>query len=282
MRLPCLGLALLSLSLAGCGGDSRGGGLNFMSPEEENKMGQQAYTDAKAKEKVCQDAATVAYVNRVAHRLEEIANPMVHGPAFTWEVTVFESSTVNAWCLPGGKIGVYTAILPYCENEAALAAVLGHEIGHAVMRHGGQRMTSSELEGLAGQTLGGFLQAKGVSPTTGNMALTAFGAGSTLLVSLPFSRHQETQADEFGLEVMAKAGYDPQEAVRFWSRFAQLGGAGPAFFSDHPASADREAHLQKLLPGAEQWYQAAPQHYGAGEPVPAAYRRVAPAAPAAK
>jgi predicted Zn-dependent protease len=99
---------------------------------------------------------------------------------------------------------------------------------------------------------------------------------------LPFSRKQETQADEFGLEMMAKAGYDPQEAVRFWDRFSKLGGAGPAFLSDHPASADREQHLQNLLPGAQQQYQAAPHHYGAGEPVPAAYRTVKPAAPAGK
>jgi predicted Zn-dependent protease len=159
MRLSSCCAAILALALAACGGSDRGMSLNLMSPQQENQLGTEAYAEAKTKEKVCTDAATVAFVNRVAQRLEQVANPQVKGEPFHWEVTVFESDTVNAWCLPGGKIGVYTGILPWCGNEASLATVLGHEIGHAVLRHGGERMTTNELEGIAGQTLQGLLQA---------------------------------------------------------------------------------------------------------------------------
>jgi predicted Zn-dependent protease len=275
MRLSSCCAAMLTVVLAACGGDGRGLGLNLMQPQEENKLGADAYAEAKAKEKPCTDAATVAFVNRVASRLEAVANPQVQGPAFQWEVTVFESDQVNAWCLPGGKMAVYTAILPWCENEAALAAVLGHEIGHAVLRHGGERMTTQTLEGVVGQSLGAVLQAKGVSPTTGNLAMAAFGGLSTVGVMLPFSRHQETNADEFGLTLMAKAGYDPAEAVKFWNRFAKLGDGGvPSLLSDHPATPDREKNLRDKLPQAQQLYQAAAQKSGAGEPVPPAYRQM--------
>jgi predicted Zn-dependent protease len=134
-------------------------------------------------------------------------------------------------------------------------------------------MTTNQIEGALGGTLKGLLEAKGVSPTTGNLAMAAFGGLSTVGVALPFSRHQESQADEFGLTHMAKAGYDPKEAVEFWNRFAQLGSSGPTLLSDHPATPAREADLRGRLPEAEQLYQAAPQKYGAGEAVPAAYRQ---------
>jgi predicted Zn-dependent protease len=272
MRPSSLCAALVTLALVACAGGERGLSLNLMSPEEENKMGIDAYADAKSKEKVCTDAATVAFVNRVAQRLEQVVNPQIQGPAFQWEVTVFQSDTVNAWCLPGGKIGVYTGILPWCENEAALATVLGHEMGHAVLRHGGQRMTTQQLEGAVGQGLGALLQAKGVAPTTTNMAMAAYGGLSTVGVTLPFSRGQESQADEFGLTAMAKAGYDPEEAVKFWNRFAKLGSAGPTLLSDHPATPAREADLRGRLPEAQKLYQAAARKYGAGEQVPPAFR----------
>ncbi len=275
MRSSSICAALTAFALAtAC--SSRDAGLNLMSPQEENTMGTQAYAEAKTKEKPCADAATVAFVNRVAQRLEKVATPMEpKGGDFAWEVSVFESDTVNAWCLPGGKIAVYTGILPYVENEAALAAVLGHEITHALKRHGGQRMTDNAIAGVVGQGLGAFLQAKGVNPTTGNVAMAAFGAGAQIGVMLPFSRGQETEADEVGLQLMARAGYDPQEAVKFWDRFAKLGNGGtPGFLSDHPQSADRSANLQKHLPEAQQLYQAAPEKHGAGEQVPPAFRQM--------
>src|SRR4051812_11218674 len=122
MRLSSCCAALLTVALVACGGD-RGLSLNLNTPQQENKLGADAYAEAKAKERPCTDAATIAFVNRVASRLEQVANPQVQGEPFQWEVTVFESDQVNAWCLPGGKMAVYTAILPWCENEAALAAV---------------------------------------------------------------------------------------------------------------------------------------------------------------
>lgn len=264
MRLAPLVAAVLTVALAACG--SRG--LNFMSPQQENEMGTQAYSEMKGKEKLCQDAATNAYVARVAQRLQAIANK----PDFQWEVTVFDNDSVNAWCLPGGKIGIYTGILPYCQNEAGLAAVMGHEIAHATERHGGQRMTSQAIAGIAGQTLGAYLQSQQVNPTTTNLAMVAFGAGTQIGVLLPFGRDQETEADGVGVRLMAQAGYDPAEATLFWDRFAQLSGGGPKWLSTHPPSSERAAKLRGMMGEANQLYQAAPQKHGAGEPVPAAYR----------
>ena len=271
-RLVCA-LIVLGAALIAC---ARVEGTNrqqllLTSAGQENQLGSDAYAEIKQKEKLCTDAATVAWVERVARRVAAMAPER----GFQYEFVVIESPTVNAFCLPGGKVAVYTGILPYCQNEAGLATVLGHEIAHAIARHGGERMSQGMVTQLGGQTLDMVLKAKGVDPTISNMALTAFGVGSQIGVMLPFSRAHESEADALGLTYMAKAGYDPAEAVLFWQRFGAISGSGgtPSFLNTHPASADRAHALASQQADAKALYNAAPEKFGIGEAVPAAYAK---------
>jgi metalloendopeptidase OMA1, mitochondrial len=246
------------------------GTLILMSAEEENKLGDQSYKEVLAKEKASTDVAAIALVERVGKRLATVAPEK----GFKYEFTVLESDQVNAFCLPGGKVCVYTGILPYCQNEAGLATVLGHEIAHAIARHGGERMSRGLIIEGIGLGVDAALKDRGVSATTHNVAMTAYGAGTAVGVMLPFSRSHETEADYLGLTYMSKAGYDPNEAPKFWGRFSALTSGVPTFLSTHPASADREKQLQLKLPGALKLYEAAPTKYGAGEAVPERYSKL--------
>ncbi len=267
---PLCCLIVITLSLAACATVNGTGRSQMMwtSAAQENQLGAAAYTEVKQQEKVCTDPETIALVERVGKRLAAVAPQS----GFTYEFVVLESPTINAFCLPGGKVAVYTGILGLCGNEAALATVMGHEIGHAIARHGGERMSQGQAEQFGGQTLAAVLQLKGVSPTTSNLAMTAFGLGSQIGVLLPFSRTQELEADYLGLTYMAKAGYDPHEAVLFWQRFAGLSSSGtPGFLSTHPASADRAKQLAEKMAEAERLYAGASEHSGSGAVVPAKY-----------
>jgi predicted Zn-dependent protease len=241
--------------------------LLLTSAAEENRMGAEAYAQIKAEEQPCRDPAAVAFVERVGRRLAAVAP----NKGFTYEFSVFDSPTVNAFCLPGGKVAVYTGLLAYAENEAGLAAVVGHEIAHAIARHGGERMSLQQAQQVFGGAVQAALTAADASPTATNTTMLLFGAGAQFGAILPYSRAHELEADRLGLEYMARAGYDPQEAVAFWRRFATLGGGGPSFLSTHPASDDRAAALGAQQPTALALYHAAPVRYGAGEPVPVAY-----------
>lgn len=270
--LRLLGLIVTALSLTACAhvdGTGRAQMLLLTTPAEENRLGAEAYAEVRKTEKICTDPEANALVRRVGQRLAAAAPDK----GFTYEFVVLESPTVNAFCLPGGKVAVYTGILPWCGNEAALATVLGHEIGHAIARHGGERMNQGEMAQLGGQTLSAVLQLKGVDPTTTNLSMAAFGLGSQIGVLLPFSRTQELEADYLGLTYMAKAGYDPHEAVLFWQRFGALTSSSgtPGFLSTHPASADRAKQLAEKMPEAERLYNAAPEKFGKGATVPAKY-----------
>ena len=252
--------------------------INIYSEAEEDQMGLDAYKEVVASEKRSTDAEATAMIERVGKRLAAI---VPGGDKFKWEFTLLESDQINAFCLPGGKVAFYTGILPYCQNEAAVAAVMGHEIGHAVARHGGKRMSQGVILNGATATLGEVLKAKGYSESTTNLSLAAAGGLTHVGVVLPFSRGHELEADSMGLGYMAKAGYDPAEAVLFWQRFAALGSSGPAFMSTHPQSEDRAKALSKQMPSAQKSYDASTQKYGAGAKVPAKYLQPKPAAPAA-
>lgn len=263
-------LIVAALVLAAC---ARVDGTNrqqllLTSAGEENQMGVEAYADVKTKEKICTDPAAIALVERVGKRLAAVAP----NKGFTYEFVVLESATVNAFCLPGGKVAVYTGILPWCQDEASLAAVLGHEIGHAIARHGGERMSQGQLQQIGGQTLAAVMEARGMAPTNAQLAMVAYSAGTQYLGVLPYSRDHELEADYLGLIYMAKAGYDPAAAVGFWSRFAALSSGTPTFLSTHPASTDRAERLQAKMEEAKALYAAAPQQYGNGELVPEKYR----------
>lgn len=229
------------------------------SSETENKQGEDAYKEILSKEKIVTGTDQAKMVEEIGKRIAAVANQ----PDFKWEFKTLQSDQPNAFCLPGGKVAVYTGILKYAANEAGLATIMGHEIGHAIARHGGQRMsqqmaTNAALTGLA---------AIGLSKMDGpkkTIAMPALGAGATYGIILPFSRKHETEADEIGLVLMAKAGYNPAEAVNFWDRFSKAGGkAPPEFLSTHPNSETRRDHLRKLQSKVQADYEASPK-FGLG------------------
>jgi len=174
---------------------------------------------------------------------------------YEWEFNLVESEDVNAWCMPGGKVVVYTGILPVTKDEAGLAVVMGHEIAHAIGGHGSERMSQGMLVQMGGMALATALEEKPVE--TQQVWMTAFGVGAQFGVMLPFSRMHETEADHLGLIFMAMAGYDPNTAVDFWERMKAMKGgqAPPEFMSTHPADATRISDLKKLLPEAMNYYK---------------------------
>lgn len=232
--------------------------LLLTSAAEENRLGLEASQQILAKERRSSDPEINALVERVGQRIAAVTPA---ASSFRWEYTVLDSKEPNAFCLPGGKVFVYTGILPYCGSEAGLATVVGHEVAHAVARHGGERMSQGLLAQLGGSVVAAALATAGVPPTTTNVMLAAYGAGAQLGVLLPYSRTHELEADRLGIEYMARAGYDPNEAVAFWRTFGQRKKADRAtFFSTHPSSAERESQLARLLPGALELYAQSPRH----------------------
>ncbi|MBC7641738.1 MAG: M48 family metallopeptidase [Flavobacterium sp.] len=170
---------------------------------------------------------------------------------YKWEYKLVESKEVNAWCMPGGKIVVYSGILPIMKDDAGMAAVLGHEVSHALSNHGQQRMSAGMLQQLGGVAVGVAVGNK--SPQTQQMIMQAYGVGSEVGGMLPFSRAHETEADKIGLTLMAIAGYNPENAVALWERMSanSKGGAPSEIMSTHPADATRIAAIKQLLPQAK-------------------------------
>jgi predicted Zn-dependent protease len=195
-------------------------------------------------------------VQRVGQRIAAVAGKDMANAQ--WEFVVFESKEANAFCLPGGKVGVYTGLLPITKDDAGLATVIGHEVGHAVAHHGAERMSEAMVMQEGGQLVGSALASKGT--TAQQAALIAYGVGAKGLRELPHDRKQESEADHIGLIYMARAGYDPKEAIAFWQRFMeynrqQSSGKTPGMFakylSTHPLDEVRIADLKKLLPEAD-------------------------------
>ena len=172
---------------------------------------------------------------------------------YQWEFNLIDSKEANAWCMPGGKVVVYTGLLPITQNEAALSIVLGHEIAHAIAQHGSERVSQGLLQQLGGAALQVALANKPAE--TQNLFLTAYSVGSNVGGILPFSRKQESEADKYGLYFAAMAGYNPQEAIPFWERMSTAGGPKPpAFLSGHPSDATRIANLKANMPEALSYY----------------------------
>jgi len=246
------------------------GRTQFMlySDAEMTQLGTSAYQETLSTEKRSTDAVAIAMLERVGKRLAAVAPDR----KFAYEFTLLDSQSINAFCLPGGKVAVYTGILGYCKTEAGLAAVLGHEIAHAIANHGGERMSQGVLVEGTQTALGTYLQAKGASASTLSMGMAAFGMAGQLGVLLPFSRKHESEADYLGLIYMAKAGYDPTEAVQFWQRFATLDAGGqPAWLGTHPPSEQRAKDLTAKLAEANRHYAAAAEKHGVGEMVAVRY-----------
>jgi predicted Zn-dependent protease len=230
--------------------------LLLTSAQQETQLGLTEFQKLKQSTPLSTDAALGALVKRVGQRIAAVA-PL---PNAKWEFVVFQDDkTVNAFCLPGGKVGIYTGILPITRDEAGMATVIGHEVAHAVARHGGERMSEGLLIVFGGMILDEAMRKN--SDETRALALGAYGIGSSLGVALPHSRQQELEADHLGLLYMARAGYDPRAAVEFWRRFADYnnkqGGQPPQFLSTHPVDSTRIAQLEQEIPGALAEYQKA-------------------------
>jgi metalloendopeptidase OMA1, mitochondrial len=229
--------------------------FNFMPQSQEMQLGLTSFEQLKKDTPINRDPALNALVQKVGRRIAAAAAKDL--PDAQWEFVVFESKEANAFCLPGGKVGVYTGLLPISLDEAGLATVVGHEVAHAAARHGGERMSEAlALQGVS-EALGAGL-AK-TDPRTQAAVSLAYNLGSQVGVALPHSRTQETSADEIGLIYMARAGYDPAAAVAFWERFANYnkaaGASTPWFLRTHPVDADRIQTLKAWLPKARQEYR---------------------------
>jgi predicted Zn-dependent protease len=223
-----------------------------LSTRDEAALGFQGYQQVLAQSDIVTSGPEVEQVIRVAKRLAAATGS--DSTNFQWEVSVIRSSTANAFCLPGGKIAVYTGILPITQTEAGLATVLGHEMAHATARHASQRIFQQDL--LQTAMMGAAISLGDMDPQKRRAILGALGAGAQFGVILPFSRDHEKEADEMGVLYMARAGYDPRESIRFWERMAQSGGdQPPEFMSTHPSHGTRIERLQKLMPRALSEYE---------------------------
>ena len=220
--------------------------------------GEEAYREILKKEKISQDRQLIDIVERVGRQLAAVSSM----PNLKWEFKLIDSDKKNAFALPGGKVVIYTGILPACANEAGLAVVMSHGIAHALARHGARRMPPSYIAPIPA--------APSISLSdheSRKTIMAALGAGDPVGITLPFSRGHEAEADATGMNLMAKAGYDPGEAERFWDRFNKMkqGARPPEILATHPIDATRIQEIRRLLPRANRIYQANPLKHGLGE-----------------
>ncbi|MBX7231560.1 MAG: M48 family metallopeptidase [Bdellovibrionales bacterium] len=260
-----VGVLILS-SLTGCQSVP---GLKEPDETEINLQAHKAYMEIKSKAKLSNRQDWQALVKRVSARIAEAS-----GEKFQWEVVLIESPEVNAWCMPGGKMAVYTGILPVVKNEAALAAVMGHEVAHATLRHGKKRYARAIKENALGLIVGGATALGGqFLCKTKNCKMFAGLAGAAAGFAVTFfdrkfSRGDESEADQMGQLYMAKAGYEPSEAIHLWERMGAQSKSPPEWMSTHPSEDRRKENLRQWLPNADAAYQNAKQKFGHGELIP--------------
>jgi metalloendopeptidase OMA1, mitochondrial len=232
-----------------------------LTDQQQIQLGNQDYAQTlrKNRTRIVSTGPQYAEVQRVAKRIEAVAGR--DKPDFIWNVTLIRKKVANAYCLPGGKIVVYTGILPLAQNDAGLATVLGHEVSHATAEHAAEKIERAHLTEIAAAIVAGGLA---FTPQQYIRVMALLGAGATL----KFSRAQESEADHIGLVYMARAGYDPRQAVLFWKRMlrASKGQEPPEFLSDHPSDAHRVQRIEGWLPEAERAYKPAQAKlHGRGE-----------------
>ena len=235
--------------------------LMLVPPAEEAQMGLTAFADIKSKEKISNDPALNAQIRRIGERIAKSVGREL--PNAEWEFVVFESEQVNAFALPGGKVGVYTGLIKLAESDDEIAAVMGHEVAHVSSRHGGERASQQMAAAGAAALAATYMEVKDVNPEKRAMILGLYGATATGGVILPFSRAHETEADAIGLRFAAGAGYDPRAAITFWQKMAKKSGGREPFkwFSTHPPTGERIANLQKLAPQYMPLYESAKTQY---------------------
>ncbi len=231
--------------------------LNFYPNSQIFPMAFAQYDEFLGDNKVITGTSDAQMITRVGQRIASAAERWLSANGYPgylkdykWEYNLVDDKTVNAWCMPGGKIVFYTGILPIAQNETGIAVVMGHEVAHALADHGAQRMSAGMLQQIGAVAGNVAIQ----DPEKRNMFNTAYGLGSTVGVMLPFSRGHETEADRIGLQIMAIAGYNPDEAAKLWQRMkAQSGGqAPPEFLSTHPSNDTRISNLTAWAPAAKQ------------------------------
>ena len=236
-------------------------GLHLVPESELVSMGFQQYRDVINKAKLSTDTATIGMIRRVGERVAKAAEEFLADEGrpnqiknYQWEFNLIEDDkTANAWVMPGGKAAVYTGILKYTQNETGLAVVLGHEVSHAIAGHGNERMSQSLLTNIGASALSVALAQQ--PQQTREIYMMAYGVGANVGVLLPYSRLHESEADHIGLMLMARAGYDPREAVPFWERMNKAEGGRPLeFLSTHPAPETRIERIKTEIPQALPYY----------------------------
>ena len=260
MKLTSLLLAL-TLALAGCYTNPVTGRqtLVLLSQSEEMKLGADSFKQIREKEKPSTDGGNNARVTRVGQRIATAVGSDL--PDAKWEFVVFESKDVNAFALPGGKVGVYSGLLKLAESDAELAIVMGHEIGHVTARHGNERMSEAMVISGVGALGAAVVEAKTEDTKTRQLFDLAYGGLTTVGVALPHSRGNESEADRMGAVYAARAGYDPRAAVGFWKKMmaqkpaSEGAGKASSLLSTHPADDKRIADLEKLMPSVVPIYE---------------------------
>lgn len=263
MKTKAIFLILISFFIVSCKTTPEAAGI---SEEEINIEAAKAYAEVKSKAKISTNQEWTAIVNRVAKRIA-----LASGKPYNWEVVLIESPEINAWCMPGGKMAVYTGILPVVKTEAALAAVMGHEVAHATLKHGLAHYARAKQSSMIGAVVGvgtvlaGELLCKTDSCKKWAQIGGIAGGFAVAFFDMKFSREDESAADKEGQIYMADAGYEPSESIKLWERMGAAGGAKPPeLLSTHPSDTSRRSNLTAWLPAAQARYQAAPQKFGLG------------------
>lgn len=259
-RFSLIFVVIMVVGLTGCTTVPETGRsqLNLISADQEMQLGFSSFEALKKETPVSKDAAANALLQKVGKRIAAVAAL----PNAQWEFVVFESKEANAFCLPGGRVGIYTGILPITKDEAGLATVIGHEVAHAVAHHGSERMSDSMVIQGGSSLLGVGLGMAKTDPKWQAATMTAYGVVAQVGRELPHSRLQESEADHIGLLYMARAGYDPEQSVAFWQRFSDFNAkqgadSTPSFLRTHPLDEVRIKQLQKWMPEAKAEYRPA-------------------------
>jgi predicted Zn-dependent protease len=237
--------------------------LNLVSDDELNQSASLQYSQLLKESHLSSDRAKTRMIKNVGARISKAARELMASEgrqaevdAYQWEFNLIDSDEVNAFCMPGGKVAFYTGILPICKDEAGVAAVMGHEVAHALAKHGNERVSQQMMASLGANLLGLGLSLGGASGGTADLVMTAYSVGSQYGILLPYSRSQEAEADRIGMSLMAMAGYDPEQAVELWRRMDSQGGSSPPYFlSTHPSNKQRIEGLQKYLEEARAKYR---------------------------
>jgi predicted Zn-dependent protease len=263
LHLPAVGL-IFFLLLVSCTTVPITGrrAVHLVSDQELTTLSVQEYSKVLDQSRLSQNPVQVQMVRNVGRGIAGATEDFLREQGlaedirnYKWEFNLIEDDkTVNAWCMPGGKVAVYTGILPFTQNETGLAVVMGHEIAHAVAKHGSERMSQGLLAQLGGVALSVALSTQ--PAIASDLFLSAYGVGAQVGFLLPYSRVQESEADQIGLVLMARAGYDPREAVPFWKRMSEKGGnRPPEFLSTHPAPETRIRQIEDFIPEAMRYYR---------------------------